>query len=75
MQSRQKSQRRIWALRNNKMQDRVNTWEDLIFPVYVIHSENVELIDGILWLDNQVLDDKNMLGETLGIRRDRKSVV
>ena len=57
MQSRQKSQRRIWALRNNKMQDRVNTWEDLIFPVYVIHSENVELIDGILWLDNQVLDD------------------
>lgn len=69
MQSRQKSQRRIWALRKNKMQDRVNTWEDLIFPVYVIHSENVELIDGILWLDNQVLDDKNMLGETLGIRR------
>jgi len=51
------------------MEDRVTTRGELIFPIYVIHSDNVELIDGILWLDNQVLDDKNMLGHTLGIRR------
>ena len=39
------------------------------FPVYVVHSDNVELIDGILWIEDQVLDDKNMSGETLGQRR------
>ena len=38
------------------------------FPAYVIHEEPEE-IDGILWLEDQVIDDKNMLGETLGIRR------
>lgn len=42
---------------------------DIQYPVYVIHSDNVELIDGILWLDDQVLDDRNMPGETLGKRR------
>ena len=39
------------------------------FPVYVVHTDNVELIDGILWVEDQVLDDKNMSGETLGKRR------
>ena len=39
------------------------------FPVFVIHTDNVEEIDGILWIDDQVLDDKNMSGETLGARR------
>ena len=39
------------------------------FPVYVVHTDNVELIDGILWIEDQVLDDKNMSGETLGRRR------
>ena len=43
--------------------------DKLVFPCFVIHSDNVELIDGILWLDDQVLDDKNMSGHTLGIRR------
>lgn len=43
--------------------------EDLKYPLYVIHSDNVELIDGILWLDDMVLDDKNMSGDTLGMRR------
>lgn len=38
------------------------------FPAYVIHEEPEE-IDGILWLEDQVIDDKNMLGETLGMRR------
>ena len=39
------------------------------FPVFVIHTDNVEEIDGILLIDDQVLDDKNMSGETLGARR------
>ena len=39
------------------------------FPIFVIHTDNVEEIDGILWIEDQVLDDKNMSGETLGIRR------
>ena len=39
------------------------------FPLFVIHTDNVEEIDGILWIEDQVLDDKNMSGETLGVRR------
>ena len=39
------------------------------FPVFSVHTDNVEFIDGILWIDNQVLDDKNMSGNTLGKRR------
>ena len=39
------------------------------FPVFSVHTDNVEFIDGILWIDNQVLDDKNMSGDTLGKRR------
>ena len=47
----------------------VTNKDELQFPIYVIHSDNVELIDGIIWLDDQVLDDKNMKGDTLGLRR------
>jgi hypothetical protein len=38
------------------------------YPVYVIHEEPEEQ-DNLLWLNDQVIDDRNMLGETLGIRR------
>ena len=44
-------------------------YDNIDFPVFVLHTDNIELIDGILWIDNQVLDDKNMLGITLGMRR------
>ena len=44
-------------------------YDNIDFPVFVLHTDNIELIDGILWIDNQVLDDKNMLGTTLGMRR------
>ena len=44
-------------------------YNDINFPVYPVHTDNVEFIDGILWIDNQVLDDKNMSGDTLGKRR------
>ncbi len=52
-------------MHNKKNDFQVTSKEELQFPIYVIHSDNVELIDGILWLDDQVLDDKNMTGETL----------
>lgn len=44
-------------------------YDSISFPVFVVHTDNIELIDGILWIDNQVLDDKNMKGKTLGQRR------
>ena len=47
----------------------VTNKDELQFPIYVIHSDYVDFIDGIIWLDDQVLDDKNMKGDTLGLRR------
>lgn len=39
------------------------------FPIFAIHTADVDTIDGITWIEDQVLDDKNMSGETLGLRR------
>ena len=39
------------------------------FPVFILPNSNWELIDGLLMIDNQVVDDKNMPGTSLGIRR------
>jgi hypothetical protein len=39
------------------------------FPVYVLPSENWENLDGLLFVDGELVDDKNMPGSTLGIRR------
>jgi len=39
------------------------------FPVFILPNSNWELIDGLLLIDNQVVDDKNMPGASLGIRR------
>ena len=38
------------------------------YPIYII-SEEPEEIDGLLLIGDQVLDDKNMPGKTLGMRR------
>ena len=48
------------------------TYQDikkLTFPVFILPNSNWQLVDGLLLLDNIVLDDKNMPGATLGIRR------
>ena len=66
IKQRQRSQRRIY-LKN--MKSRAYTIKDLTFPLFVIHTDNTEVIDGILWIEDQVLDDLNMSGETLGLRR------
>lgn len=38
------------------------------FPLYVL-TEEPEVIDGLVWINDEVVDDRNMLGETLGMRR------
>ena len=54
---------------SNKDEYLITDKDDLEYPLYVIHSDNVDLVDGILWLDDQVLDDRNMVGNSLGRRR------
>lgn len=39
------------------------------FPVYILDSSNWHEQDGLLFIDNRLLDDKNMPGNTLGKRR------
>lgn len=39
------------------------------FPVFVVPSANWLQADGLVFVDEQLIDDKNMPGETLGIRR------
>ena len=68
VKQRQRSQRRIY-FRSRQMKSRAYSIKDLIFPLFVIHTDNTEVIDGILWIEDQVLDDLNMPGETLGRRR------
>ena len=38
------------------------------YPIYIINEEPEE-IDGLLLIGDQVIDDKNMPGKTLGMRR------
>lgn len=48
------------------------TYKDIhkvTFPVYILPNSNWASRDGLLYVDNAILDDKNMPGETLGIRR------
>jgi len=50
----------------------VITYKDfklLNFPLFLLGSSDWETADGLLFLEGQVLDDKNMPGETLGLRR------
>ena len=39
------------------------------FPVYVLPSGNWDRQDGLLFLDGKIVDDRNMSGDTLGVRR------
>lgn len=50
----------------------VLTWPNLhkiTFPVFILPSSNWDLTDGLLYLDGELVDDKNMSGTTLGQRR------
>ena len=39
------------------------------FPVFVLPSDDWFITDGVLFLDGLVVDEKNMPGKTLGVRR------
>jgi|TARA_R110002012_G_scaffold254493_2_gene433568 hypothetical protein len=42
---------------------------NLVFPVYVLNSDNIWEQDGIVFIDEKVLDDLNQTGDTIGRRR------
>ena len=42
---------------------------EIRWPIYVLHSDEIEERDGLLFCDTQIVDDKNMTGESLGLRR------
>ncbi len=44
-------------------------FRDLRFPLYPLPNSNWFIQDGVLFLDGQVVDERNMPGKTLGIRR------
>lgn len=39
------------------------------FPTYILPSDNVWKEDGIVYVDGQIVDDRNMPGKSLGLRR------
>lgn len=41
----------------------------ITFPVFILPSSNWNIVDGLMFLDKEIIDDKNMPGATLGIRR------
>ena len=41
----------------------------ITFPIYKLPSDNWSVSDGLVYLDGFILDDRNMPGETLGLRR------
>lgn len=41
----------------------------LVFPVYFLPSSNWNFEDGLLFLDNRLVDDRNVTGDNIGIRR------
>lgn len=50
----------------------LKTYRDLPnirFPIYPLPDDNWSLTDGLLFVEGQIADDKNMPGDNLGIRR------
>ena len=39
------------------------------FPIYVLPHEDWSFSDGLMFMDGKVVDDRNMKGDTLGVRR------
>lgn len=39
------------------------------FPVYELPNGNWERKDGLLFIDSEIVDDKNQVGDTIGMRR------
>lgn len=47
----------------------LKTSKRIKFPVYALPSDNWEWVDGLLFCEGMIVDDKNMPGDSLGIRR------
>lgn len=47
----------------------LNDLSKVQFPIFALENDNIEILDGIVWIDDEVVDDRNMPGTTLGIRR------
>lgn len=50
----------------------IYTYKDVqhvTFPVFLLPNDNWSFSDGLLFIDNQIVDDTNMKGSTLGVRR------
>lgn len=45
------------------------SFANLEFPVFRLPSDNWDSHDGLLFIDDELVDDKNMPGDTLGKRR------
>lgn len=45
------------------------TLSKVTFPIYILPSNNWYERDGLLYIDRRIVDDRNMSGDTLGIRR------
>ena len=45
------------------------TLDKVNFPVFILPSSNWDTPDGLLYLDGELVDDRNMSGTTLGQRR------
>ena len=43
--------------------------QHVTFPVFHLPSDNWSFSDGLLFLDNKIIDDRNMPGGSLGLRR------
>ncbi len=41
----------------------------LRFPIFMLHSETWEIVDGLFFCDGKLVDDTNMTGDSLGARR------
>ena len=39
------------------------------FPAFILPSDNWDVVDGLVLVDNILVDDRNMPGDTLGVRR------
>tara|TARA_R110000796_G_scaffold244493_1_gene367581 strand:- start:1894 stop:2388 length:495 start_codon:yes stop_codon:yes gene_type:complete len=50
-----------------------NSLDKIAYPAYPLPNSNWSVYDGLVFLDTELLDDRNMVGATLGIRRAQTS--
>jgi hypothetical protein len=55
----------------------IYTYKDIpkiVFPIYRLFSDNWHTTDGLVYVDNIIVDDRNMPGDSLGLRRLQSSM-